>query len=67
MIHRGNGKSHPAPIGTSRIEYSVPMIEPPAHQDLRYKVEDWIAAHPIASIAAAAAAGAVLGWMIKGR
>jgi ElaB/YqjD/DUF883 family membrane-anchored ribosome-binding protein len=67
MIHRGNGKSHPAPVGLNRIERAAPQVAATPARDIRHTVEDWIAEHPVASIAAAVALGAVLGWIIKRR
>lgn len=67
MIHSGNGKSQPAPVGVNRLERTLPAVAGAQATPLRHQVEDWIAEHPVASIAAAVAIGAFVGWMIKRR
>jgi ElaB/YqjD/DUF883 family membrane-anchored ribosome-binding protein len=67
MIHRKNGKSRAAPAGVNRIEGAVTDIAATPARDVRHTVEDWVAEHPVACIAAAVALGAMLGWIIKRR
>jgi len=67
MIHHGNGKSHSAAVSLNRLEPAVPTRQIAAPQPLRHQVEDWVAEHPVASVAAAIAIGALVGWIIKRR
>lgn len=66
MIQRGNGRSREARTGMSRLPPEPPR-RPQTERTLGTRVENLIAEHPVACIAAALMLGATLGWLIKRR